>query len=58
MAPQTLSKPKVVPSVEKTVQQLRDLCADAPQMAKTGLENALQTLLELAADASRTQSDG
>jgi len=60
MATQTLKKPKQDQSVEKVANQLRELFADAPQMARTGLENALPSLIGLAADAQRakTQSAG
>ena len=60
MATQTPNKPKQDPSVEKVVNQLREAFADAPQMAKTGLENALPELIAQAADAqaSKTQTAG
>jgi hypothetical protein len=60
MATQTPNKPKQDPSVEKVVNQLREAFADAPQMAKTGLENALPELIAQAAEAqaSKTQTAG
>ena len=56
MATQTLNKPKQDQSVEKTVNQLRELYADAPQMARTALENALPQLLTLASEARATET--
>ena len=56
MATQTLDKPKQDQSVEKTVNQLRELYADAPQMARTALENALPQLLTLASEARATET--
>jgi hypothetical protein len=44
-------------SVEHTIQQLRELYADAPQMAKTALENALPALISQAAEAHASQSE-
>jgi hypothetical protein len=44
-------------SVEQTIQQLRELYADAPQMAKTALENALPALMSQAAEAQGSQSE-
>jgi hypothetical protein len=60
MATQTLNEAKQDQSVEKVVSQLRALFADAPQMARTGLENALPSLIAQASDAeaSQTQSAG
>jgi len=47
-------------SVEQTVQQLRELYADAPEMAKVALEHALPALQSqvLEAQASQTESAG
>jgi len=47
-------------SVEQTIQQLRELYADAPDMAKVALERALPALKSqaLEAQASRTESAG
>ena len=56
MATQTLNKPKQDQSVEKTVNQLRELFADAPQMARTALENALPQLLTLASEAQAMET--
>ena len=47
MATQTLSKPDQDQSVEKTIQQLREVYRDAPEMAKVALENALPSLRHL-----------
>ena len=59
MATQTLNKPKQDQSVEKVVNQLRELYADAPQMARTALENALPQLTALASKAqAKTVSAG
>ena len=47
------------PAVEQTIQKLRQLFADAPKMARTGLENALPRLLELASEEiAKTESAG
>ena len=45
---------------KEKVQQLRELFADAPEMAKTALENALPSLMSQAAEgqASQTESAG
>ena len=47
-------------SVEQTIQQLRELYADAPEMAKVALERALPALKSqaLEAQASQTESAG
>jgi hypothetical protein len=47
-------------SVEQTIQQLRELYADAPEMAKVALEHALPALKSqaLEAQASQTESAG
>jgi len=44
MSTQTLTRPKQDQTVEKKVQQLRQLYADGPQYAKTALENTLAEL--------------
>ena len=44
MATQTLTRPKQNQTVEDKIQQLRQLYADAPQFAKTALENSLAEL--------------
>jgi hypothetical protein len=41
MATQTLTRPKQNQAVEDKIQQLRQVYADAPQFAKTALENTL-----------------
>src|SRR5438132_12789130 len=43
MATQALIRPEH-DETEKTIQQLRDLFADAPQLGKTALENALREI--------------
>ena len=44
MATQTLTRPQQDQTVEEKIQQLRQLYADAPQFAKTALENTLTRL--------------
>ena len=60
MTTQAPTKPEQDQTVEKTIQQLRELYADAPEMAKVALENALPTLKSLALEgqALQTQSAG
>jgi len=59
MATQTLTRPKQNQTVEDKVQQLRQLYADAPQYAKTALENTLRDLTSSAAQPrSRMESAG
>jgi hypothetical protein len=60
MATQTLTKPEQDQTVEKKIQQLREVYRDAPEMAKVALENALPSLKSLAleAQASQTESAG
>ena len=59
MATQTVTTPKQDQSVEQAIRQMRELYADAPQYAKTALENALPSLTSLAADAAtQTESAG
>jgi hypothetical protein len=41
MATQTLTKPKQDQSVEDKIRQLRQLYADAPEVARTALENLI-----------------
>ena len=55
MATQTLSRPQQDQTVEKTIQQVRQLYADAPQYVKSALENALPALMS---DASEAQASG
>jgi len=59
MATQTATTPKQDQSVEQAMRQIREIYADAPQYAKTALENALPSLTALAADgATETESAG
>src|SRR4029078_8882482 len=62
MPPQTTtpSKPQQDVSAEQKIQELRELYADAPQMARTELESALPSLLAQAREAqgSETASAG
>jgi len=44
MATQTLTKPKQNQTIEERVKQIRQLYADAPQYAKTALENSIKDL--------------
>ena len=54
---QTRTQPEKIGSIENQIQQLRELFADAPEMAKTGLENALPSLLSEASAAQSSQTD-
>jgi hypothetical protein len=54
---QTATRPQHDQAVEKKVQRVRELFADAPQMAKTGLENALPALMAQAAEAQTSQAE-
>ena len=56
----TPNQPKQGSATEQKVQQLRDVFADAPEMAKTALERALPTLASLGAEAqeAKTESAG
>ena len=56
MATPTMTKPEQGQSVEKELRQLRELFADAPEMAKTGLEHALPSLMSQAAEAQASQT--
>ena len=59
MSTQTLTKSQQGQTVEKKVQELRQLFADAPQFAKTALENTLRDLTSAAAQPrSRMESAG
>jgi len=49
MAPQTLTKPEQDQTLEKKIQQFRDLFADAPEFGKKALENVIH---EIRADVS------
>jgi hypothetical protein len=57
---QVATEPASDAVVEQTIQKLREVYADAPQMAKAALERALPTLKSqaLEAQASQTQSAG
>jgi hypothetical protein len=59
MATQTLTKPKQDRSVEQKIQKIREIYADAPQMAKTALENAVRDLTSKVSEPrSRMESAG
>jgi hypothetical protein len=59
MGTQTLTNPKQDQSVEQKVQKLREVFADAPQMARTALENRVQDLAShLSEPRSRMESAG
>jgi hypothetical protein len=59
MATQTLTRPKQDQTVEDKVQELRRLYADAPQFAKTALENTIRDLTSAASQPrSRMESAG
>jgi hypothetical protein len=60
MTPQTMTRAEQDQSVEKKIQQLREVYRDAPEMAKVALQNALPSLKSLAleAQASQTESAG
>jgi hypothetical protein len=59
MATQTLTKPQQDQNVEKKIQQLRQLYADAPQFAQTALENTIRDLASAASQPrSRMESAG
>src|SRR5215470_9960023 len=59
MSTQTLTKSQQGQTVEKKVQELRQLFADAPQFAKTALENTIKGLTATAAQPrSRMESAG
>ena len=50
MTAQTLTKPEPDAATEGKIQKLRDLVADAPQIGKTAIENALHELRSQASD--------
>jgi hypothetical protein len=52
-----MTKPEQEQTVEQKVQQVRQLYADAPEMAKKALENALPTLMSEVAEAHASQSE-
>jgi len=53
----TVNRPKQDLAVEPKIQELRKLFADAPELAKTALENSLPSLKELLAEAGASQSE-
>ena len=57
---QTATEPKSEAVVEQRIQKVRELFADAPEMAKTALDRALPSLMALSAEAqeSHTESAG
>ena len=56
---ETANRPKQDLAVEQKIQKLRDAYADAPQMAKTALENKIQDLAShLSEPQSRMESAG
>ena len=57
MATQTLTKPEQDQSVEKTIQQLREVYRDAPEMAKVALEHALPSLKAQALESQASQKE-
>ena len=57
MATQILTRPEQDQGVEQKIQQVRKLYADAPEMAKKALENALPSLISQAADAQASGSE-
>src|SRR6185295_9714673 len=50
------TKPRQDSAVEQKIQELRELFADAPEMAKTGLEHALPSLMSQAAEAQASET--
>ena len=55
----TANRPKQDLAVEQKIQKLRDVFADAPQMAKTALENRIQDLAShISESRSRMESAG
>ena len=53
----TATTPKQDLAVEQKVQELRELFADAPEMAKTALKRALPALMSQAAEAQESRSE-
>ena len=53
---QTPTRSEPAASAEKELKQLRELFADAPEMAKTALERALPSLASQAAEAEASQA--
>src|SRR5262245_92274 len=59
MATQTLTRPQQDQTVEKQINELRDLYAEMPQYVKTALENSIPALMSQASDtATQTESAG
>jgi hypothetical protein len=57
MATQTVTKPEQAQTVEQKIQQVRKLYADAPEIAKKALENALPALMSQAAGAQASEME-
>ena len=56
---QKATEPGVNPAVEQKIQKLQEIFADAPQMAKTALENAIRDLTsQVSEPRSRMESAG
>jgi hypothetical protein len=53
----TTNPPKQDMDVEREIRELKELFADAPEMAKTALERAFPALMSQAAEAQATQSE-
>ena len=53
---QTRNRTEQGQNAERGLQQLRELFADAPEMARKGLENALPSLMSLASDPQSAQA--
>jgi len=58
MATETLTRPEQDQTVENKIHQLRELFADAPELGKRALENALPILKREVAAATQQQSAG
>ena len=57
MTPPTMTTPEQGQSVEKKIQQLREVYRDAPEMAKVALEHALPSLKSQAMEAQASQAE-
>jgi len=55
---ETATAPEPDQTVEKKIQQLRELYADAPELGRVALENGLSDLKRELAAATRTESAG
>ena len=53
----TATEPKSEAVVEQRIQKVRELFADAPEMAKTALDRALPSLMALSAEAQESHSE-